>query len=273
MRRKFHLKGRPCSRLKAQLLAPFLSRYRDKLPTYELPLEVRSLLSHVVNVPDGRLAFVRNFKSGCSTVTRALDLLYGGNPDTKKIHRGNTALRQGPGHRSDAMASFASDDCLTFTFVRHPESRLMSAFYDFVVEAKNVNSRKHVAPLRSFGMREGLAAEQKLDVFLDYVGECLERHRDRTDRHFALQVDNIALGMVDYGLIGRIENYERDMAEVLRISGHGADQLERIRELKSNATASAKIKPSMAQRMRIEAIYAEDFDRLGYDRRSSVIAE
>ena len=58
--------------LKARLLAPFVPKYRLRSRIAAMPEPIQLIIRQVVLSDDNRLLFVRNFKSGCTTVSHLI---------------------------------------------------------------------------------------------------------------------------------------------------------------------------------------------------------
>jgi hypothetical protein len=72
---------------------------------------------------------------------------------------------------------------------------------------------------------------------------------------------NIAIDRFDYDVIGRLESLAQVMDTVRDLLGVNVMQLPmRV----DNRTSSAQYAPTAAQRQKITALYADDFEALGY---------
>jgi len=91
-----------------------------------------------------------------------------------------------------------------FAFVRNPWDRLVSGWKNKVLGAKN---HLRFDP-------ETLARMQRFECFVDYLSQ---QDLDRFNIHFRRQTKLIDLTEVDF--IGRFEDFERDVREIIRILG------------------------------------------------------
>ena len=247
--------------LKARLLAPFVPKYRLRSRIAAMPEPIQLIIRQVVLSDDNRLLFVRNFKSGCTTVSH---LIY----ERDKGHRydGNISdapdLIRGIPYLDKVEPALADPSIYRFTMVRHPVSRAVSAFRDFVVDRRNRESARHLPALREFGLRDGDPASAQFDVFLSFIEACRRIDPAGTDPHFRTQVMNTAFGTMRYDRICRIENYAEDVSAVFREAGLAVP--ESLGKMRMNSSSPQDFELSPRQVERLHEVYADDFEAFGY---------
>jgi hypothetical protein len=214
---------------------------------------------------DRKFVFVKNSKAGCTTIAQLMYHYCHGKFFKGSVHRTRDGLRQGITYWMDYETASLSRSAFTFTFVRHPETRLLSAFKNFFVDWKNRSARIHFHSLRRRGFDEAGELARNFDVFLDYVDESLSKDALRTDRHWRLQVLNTGYGLIDYQFIGKVENFDRDIQEVFSLAGVPAPPTKDCLAIRFNRSAHHDFTISKTQRRRIERLFAEDYEAFGYE--------
>lgn len=253
--------------LKYRLLRLFSERYRDKLEQHTIDPRLRVVLNHSVVTDDCRLLYVKNSKAGCTSVTHLLYFYNRGKEFDERfrseIH--NTSdLKKGV--KNWKTLKCGRNRPCTFSFVRDPLTRILSAYHDFCSDQRNPNSPQHLGNMQRMGFHAGLPERRKFDLFLDYVEMCMADSRLFCDRHWRLQKVNLGMDVMSYDFIGRVENYRDDMRAILLHIGRfdlvDSPLLER-RYNRSKAT-SARLQPTAVQKQRIQRIYRDDYECFGY---------
>lgn len=245
----------------SQWLVP---RHRRKLHFSGLPPQQAAVAGHITVVTDPTVILVKNSKAGCTTLAQLMYRVRTGRFFEGFIHAEDKVLRQGLYWAGENVERVLARDGFVFTFVRHPEARLLSSYRDLVVEATNPSAGMHASALRSFGHDPGRGDGYNLDRFLDYVAASIEADPLRTDRHWRTQRVNVNFGEFRYDLIGRVETMQIDLDAVLdAMRVPGAERAEIVGQ-RFNTTAAAKAELSPEQRRRIAEIYAGDFEAFGY---------
>jgi len=140
-----------------------------------------------------------------------------------------------------------------FTFVRHPYSRLVSAY-------RYITQNNHDMWTENKSTKEKV--NRSFRDFEDFVLNGL-RQISEEDCHFRPQSRYILLNgtlAVDY--IGRVERIQRDFNEVCNILDVSR-KLPRLNDTGSNYTTRSYY-TSDAVKRRVDQIYSEDFENLGY---------
>ncbi len=250
--------------LKARLLFPFAKRYRTRLRLAPEPEELRIIASHILVTDNYRLAFVKNAKAGCTTVSHILFFYARDKVFNGRIHDDAASLIQGADFSVETISAIKNSDVYKFSFVRNPTDRLISAFHNFVLEGTNRGSSRHLRHMESFGYSPSNTHSDNFNAFLNYIEHCLSISSTYTDQHFRHQTKNIAHGHVDYSYIGKLESLSEDMEHIFKDSGEWRDNLRETLTIKANASKSPRYTPSERQLKRVSKIYEEDYEAFGY---------
>jgi hypothetical protein len=248
---------------KATYLAPFLKKYRDRLAYSKIPETRRIAYTDGLLTDDGKLFYVKNSKAGCTTIAQLLYNYSKGAFYDQNIHDERQNLRQYQHHwRSFEKALGGSAHA--FTFVRHPESRLISAFQNFFVNKINRSHDKHLPPLESRGFSESNSRDKNFGIFLDYVEESLETDKLYTDRHWRPQHINVAANDIRYSVIGKLENFEQDIERVFALIDRSDFPTKNRVDARYNSSKGEKVTLCAQDRSRIEKLYETDYEIFGY---------
>jgi hypothetical protein len=136
-----------------------------------------------------------------------------------------------------------------FTFVRHPVPRTLSAYRDVI-------ARRRGAAWKRYKAVTGARATPDPDEFL----RSLESTRVLyTDPHWAPQSAIVPVDVDDVGKVASAEACWR------RISRRIFGAPQPLVTVAAHATGAALVGVTPEQRTRIETIFAEDFERFGYE--------
>lgn len=130
-------------------------------------------------------------------------------PDHPEIRRwvGN-AVDAGP----ELEAHLATGRLHVFAFVRHPATRLVSAYRDKILRSEGPFWEGYRQQIRAHaGLAEG--AGIALEHFVDWIADTPD---DRRDIHWRSQVALLCPDIVPYGRIGRLERFATDFSEILK---------------------------------------------------------
>ena len=118
--------------------------------------------------------------------------------------------------------------------------------------------------MKGFGFGAGNEIGRNFDIYLDYLKASFEVDLQRTDRHFRLQKLTTGLGHVNYDLIGRVENFEKDLGQVFVLAGAGQYLDNHPGFGRHNTTNDSSLDVSRQQRKKIEQLYAPDYEAFNY---------
>ena len=261
---KVHLERRDDT-LKVKLLAPFIKRYQPRLQVSKQPESLRPVLLTTLQTDDGKMVFVKNSKAGCTTIANILFHYSKGRHHGGRIHSERDDFRQGLEYWKENLEALRSKTNTKFTFVRNPQSRAISAFTNFFVDKTNRAAPNHLKLIGGFGFSDENDVSRNFDVYLDYLQACFEENAMRTDRHFRLQKINIGLGVIDYDLIGRLENFEHDLRKVFEMAGASEYMDKHADFRRDNRSSKNKLQLTKLQQSKIEALYAPDYEAFNYN--------
>lgn len=187
-----------------------------------------------------------------------------GYPFEGNIHRDGIKLRHGIYHWQENLALLRSNSAVTFSIVRHPESRCVSAFQNFFVDRSNSVAKRHFNAIKAFGFHQDRSLEENFDVFLDYVQSSHELAPYFVDRHWRAQHINLGIGTVKYTHIGKIENLNAEMKIILDLAKIDTHRFDYVHKLKRNESSTTKFAVTEKQSSRIKLIFEKDFQLFGY---------
>lgn len=263
--RPVYLGGKDPNTFVNRLLAPFFPRYGVLLALQKEPAHLRGPLRNLIVTHDRRFMFLRNQKCACTQTTQLL-YAYSNNGETYpgNVHRANRGILPARYRWPDIKPAFEAHLGYRFTFVRHPEKRVHSAFRDFFADQKNIARHKHLKPMHAHGYDPARDESYNFDVFLDYVAHTFAISHLDTDSHWRLQVDNIGYRDIAFDFIGRVERYGDDIRHVFDAGGAPGYPPEALLAPRFNKSGAAKAEITPMQRSRIETLYAPDYEAFGY---------
>lgn len=140
-------------------------------------------------------------------------------------------------------------DYTSFAVVRHPQTRLVSAWRDKVVNQNyfDFSEREH-------------RQMQDLASFVAWVADQPLRDVGSVDQHIALQTRLVDLNEVD--LLGRVETLDVDLPRICRAIGVPSPD-ETTRRLNVSAGPPPDVAPAVLAR--VADVYRRDFEILGYE--------
>jgi hypothetical protein len=136
---------------------------------------------------------------------------------------------------------------LKFAFVRNPWDRLVSSWYDKVVKYNYFKFSN-----------ETRLKMQDFNYFVDHVSDL---DINKCDHHICLQSKLIDLNNIDY--IGRFENFESDLSEVMQILKIGEITIEKRNASINKSHYKDYYDESLIQK--VAKIYYKDIKMFSYD--------
>lgn len=209
---------------------------------------------------DGRLAFFKNSKAGCTSVAEAIYCYNYGTKIAHSVHSEHANLRQGPDHWEGNIEAI-ENGAVTFSFVRNPASRARSAFINFFIDCANGSADRHILPLKARGLFKKDDLSYRFDVFLSYIEESLQVNPNLTDRHWRYQVFNTGMTMFPVSFIGKLEDgLNQGLSKVGEISGCVIPRIE----ARKNASSPSNFTLSRSHVLKIEQLYEKDYETFSY---------
>lgn len=246
-----------------RFLAPFRAKSRARIELESRPLALRRVYHHMTMSDDRVFLFARNSKCACTNIRQIL-FRYSRGRFSDRVHD-EQGFRQGTAYWREFEAAIAGGETIVFTFVRHPERRVISAFRNLVLDQRHF-SEHHRAPLEARGFDLKKAADENFETFLGYIEDCFVVSPEWVDRHWRLQTVNVSWDAIDYGFVGRVERFDDDMRRLFELAGKAGFLGENGDVLGARFNPSVKDSVSVTpeQRARIERLYAPDYEAFGY---------
>jgi len=211
----------------------------------------------IVPMPDHGCIYVKNLKAGCSTVTLWLHRIHTGDHEFVPATKRHAEFRvPRPGKVGwDRVVRMLRGEAYRFTFVRDPIRRAESAYVDKILNDDLLRGRLREAA--------GMPGPPDGPVSIDEFVVALETTDPLAmDAHWRPQYLNLIHPLVEYELIGRLENFKADLARVREATGMPEVPME-VRNRSASSDASVLDgRPDL--RTRLETIYARDFELYGY---------
>src|SRR5262245_50431199 len=218
------------------------------------------LVKFVHALPEHGLVYIKNPKAGCSTVLVWLSRLYSGQDDfsPRNVHEEHLLPRP-PDVGWPCIGRMLGGRAYRFTFVRDPLRRLESAYRDKIAKAASSQWRDKIR--RSLELPTGSDEPLTFDQFLSG----LERQDPLTamDPHWRPQHLNLMYPLIEYARIGKLENFDADLAKIREEAGIREVPVEK-RNVR-RATDSDSVydgRPDLERRAR--ELFATDVELYGY---------
>jgi hypothetical protein len=209
-----------------------------------------------------RMIYVETPKVGCTLIKRVMQFAEcrfdeGALPED--VHDRRTSPLRSPKHDlAGFLAELESEECLTFTFVRNPFSRFLSAYLDKIVGDPAVITKRQ----ERLGIGPG-PERPSFDEFVDFVYDqpCLDM-----DVHWAPQSFLMGWPRVRYDFLGRFERLSEDLESLMAVKGLRYPAGARRLGVSHATGADSKLAAYFSERtrQRVVEIYGDDFSHFGY---------
>ena len=157
------------------------------------------------------------------------------------IHKDSKTLRQGLLYWNENLRFIQTKEPYLFTFVRHPEKRVISAFLNFFIDRTNPTGKRHYNSINAFGFIEGGNINQNFDIFLRYIQESVDKDIYHTDRHWRPQYINLGMPTLQYDHIGKLENFGNELEYIFSEAGIKEFDLGALKRNARNTTTPHKL--------------------------------
>jgi hypothetical protein len=219
-----------------------------------------SLGYHVHALPDHGLVYIKNPKAGCSTVLVWLSRLHTGQDDysPSNVHAEHPLPRP-PDLGWRRISRMLGGSAYRFTFVRDPLRRVESAYRDKIVRAASSQWRDQIR--ESLGLPPGLDEPLSFEQFLAGIEQ--QDPVTEMDPHWRPQHVNLMHPLIEYDRIGKLEDFDLDLAKVCQEAGIRDVPLERRNVRRTDDHDSVYDgRPDLDRRVR--EVFATDFELYGY---------
>lgn len=262
-----NIHNEPRLRVKHRVLAPLVRRYRGKVAASKTSSAIQQTIAHFAQTSDRRLLYVKNYKCGTTSILSELYRYSTGcyPPNGVAIHKSKHALIQGHYGVFDNLQALNNPAIFKFTFARHPYSRFLSGFQDFIGEARNLLTPRLASQFEHFGVSPKKSEAANIDAAIDCIQASFEKDPMTIDTHFRSQTINMAWGSVEYDFIGRLENLTSDLRYVFEQVGACEYASSITPQTPRNKSKSIKPELNKAQKRRLKKLYEADFETFGYD--------
>jgi hypothetical protein len=209
-----------------------------------------------------KFLYMETPKVGCSSVKKNLQILENNGVDNQfpDVHKKSKSPLFSP---LDSAIDFrySLENYYKFSFVRNPYTRALSCYLDKFREGKP-------------WFRKMLGFGSEADVsFEDFLEKVSGQHAKEMNIHWMPVSLILSPDKISYNFIGRFERFEEDLKQAMR---HIAEEnglslpesiLYKSRHSKFQSDAGEKLGSYMTKRAQqlVQKIYAEDFERFGYD--------
>ncbi len=210
---------------------------------------------------------IRNLRVASSTLVKNLYRLVSGQYPKEIVKIFNRDTEIFPSFVSkqqehELVQLLSAKEYFTFTFVRNPYTKMLSAYLYFV---EDIEKRAG----RAFQMQEQFDLPEDYELsFLEFLLRVRETPTSEMNAHWRPQ--SMALGldkMMKYDFIGRFETLERDLQSVLQHLNHNPDDHWEIESYRSHGRdANTKLLQYYGhdEQALVAEIYQDDFRYLGY---------
>jgi len=217
-----------------------------------------------------RYVYVEVPKAGCGTMKATL-----GGMEAARMGPGmaervqefpHDRLRATPFVKPFQLPPDALEEALTssefrrFTVVRHPASRVLSAYLEKIQQGLK-QSVDIVDALRERTDRDITAQDITLAEFLEVIAD--QSSRDQ-DPHWRRQADHVGLGIVDYDTVVHLEQLDAKWAVIAELTSTPGLQEQYF--CRNSTGASSKVADYFTPELlhSVASIYARDFAELAY---------
>lgn len=209
-----------------------------------------------------RLIYVETPKVGCTSIKKILqfnELDCDESRMPSDVHeRQQSPLKSPSADEAGFLRCLASADYLTFTFVRNPITRVLSAYLDKIVAQPG-----EITPAQ----REmGIDPSVRIPTFPEFIEMVYRQRPFDMNVHWAPQAFLLGIDKVRYDYIGRFECFVQSIEHLVAKKGlkTPASAMRHGRAHATNASDLLGRHYTGAALERVREIYHDDFKYLGY---------
>lgn len=218
-------------------------------------------VSKQINIcPIAGIVYITNQKAACSAIKLFLQRVERHDPDhTPRIVQQDDTLPRPREFGWENVCALLSGGAFVFTFVRHPITRLVSAYRDKIFADRGRNVHR-IRVQRMLGVKEQPDHPPSFNQFLDALEQA---DPFAMDPHWRPQYINTLSPVLHYDFVGKVENFCRDFRRIKQQVGI-VDIPITVRNSSKHKELPTDFEICGPQRRRIEKIYAKDFDYFDY---------
>ncbi|WP_081816529.1 sulfotransferase family protein [Fodinicurvata fenggangensis] len=215
------------------------------------PIDLRTALS-----VEWGYSYIRIPKAANSTIMRTLHQNF---PESRITAQRVGDIKKQYLHYSDLTLKQALSlprRLFTFTVVRNPYSRVLSAYLNKIAEDRMPEHKKHSAQIEGYD-----------DGQLSFRGFCryLAEGGERDNPHWMRQTRILGIAdRIDY--LGKVETLDDDLAAIVRRISPTVDLTIERKGQQTNASEKLQAYYDAECRHIVERVYARDFQELGYSK-------
>jgi Sulfotransferase family len=217
----------------------------------------KPMARYIVPLPEHDLVYIKNPKSGSSTLMVWLDRLHTGDVDSELsfMHRDNRLPKVREVGRDRILAMLAGE-AYRFSFVRHPVHRMESVYW-----AKMSGRRGY---RMTAGAALGLSTDPDVEVSFEEFLAAVERQDPiGLDAHWRPQHLNLMHPVVRYDRVGRLESFAADLKRIRDEAGLPDIPVEQMNVSPRDRSESVYDgRPDLVRR--VERLYSTDLELYGY---------
>ena len=253
------------------------TKFIRKLPPVKSFIEKKRFYSWATWAsPRYKYLYVSVPKVACTKVKQILQE-FEGYPvpeDLAELHNRPDRSKPGVPRLSDLSvdeyrAALNSAEWFRFSFVRNPYTRLFSAYKNKIrflgdPDPMFMHVRDEICKTYGYSLRSDKPAG--VVAFRDFVHYVCEAPENRMDAHWAPQTQLLRLDLIKYDFIGRFENFQSDLAQILdRLSAK--PEIKERAQTRVNQTMQKYHAPVFDKETAswVYDVYRDDFVLFGYD--------
>ena len=209
-------------------------------------------------------------KAACSKIKSSLHLLEGNTPPDPiwDIHDGGVRLTELS--TLEVSDAFLSPAWFRFCFVSNPYFRLISAYKSKIINPNDTQYdyvRELISSKCNYPVSDGKPALKV--AFHDFIKYVRDDPRAKRDAHWSTQTSLTKPENLNYDVIGKLENFERDFTIVLKRLNASQDLLDTVTvKLNSSEEITDEVALDTELADIVYKIYEDDFENFDYDRDS-----